>query len=363
LAEFDGIHEVHLAAQAEDTDRLARLADFALRYAYVRAAGPRRVAIDPPWRLDERGGVDPTELLVVARTLAAYLGDARCLGTARLDAATVAVVFAKPDGEGVMLIHRRPDERHTEPLSMALSDSAYVVDLWGRRWTPPRREGRAIIQPNAAPLLVAGCPAPELALRGSLRFEPSVLPSIYQEHVGRVRFLNPFTQPVSGTIRFEPPDGWTIRPRVARFNAGPGGPWSGELTLRFPYSAAAGLHKVNVILEVDARQGHRIEVPAFFHLALPDVTFDPIWSIADDGRLHVQACIVNHGREPISFTCFAHPDGRARQSSVVEDLAGGAKAVKVFHFDDGAALVGTTLHTGLRQIDGPAVLNHTDVVR
>jgi len=156
---------------------------------------------------------------------------------------------------------------------------------------------------------------------------------------------------------------WTIRPRVARFSAAPGGQWSGDVTIRFPYSAAAGLHKVNVVLQVDAQQGHRIEAPAFFHLALPDVTFDPIAAIGDDGRLHVQVCIVNHGREPISFTCFAHPDGRARQSGVVQDLAGGAKAVKVFRFDDGAALVGTTLHTGLRQIDGPAVLNHADAVR
>ncbi|MFW6153925.1 MAG: hypothetical protein ACOC95_01795 [Planctomycetota bacterium] len=363
MAEFDGIHEVHLIPQTGDADRLTRLTDFALRYAYVRAAGLRRVAIDPPWLLSEHGGIDPTELLVIARTLAAYLSDARCLGTARLDAATVAVVFAKPDGEGVMLIHRRPDERYNEPLSMTLSDSAYLVDLWGRRSAPRREAGRAIIQPTATPLLLAGCPAPALALWGSLRFEPSLLESTYREHTGRVRFTNPFSQPVSGTIRFEPPEGWTIRPRMARFSAAPGGPWSGELTIRFPYSATVGLHQVNVVLEVDAHRGRRIEAPAFFHLALPDVTFDPISAIADDGKLHVQVCIVNHGREPISVTCFAHPAGRARQSSVVQDLAGGATAVKVFRFDDGAALVGTTLHTGLRQIGGPAVLNHEELVR
>ncbi|NLF31336.1 MAG: hypothetical protein GX591_10695 [Planctomycetes bacterium] len=363
LAEFEGVHEVHLAPQDPGADRLARLADFALRYAYVRAAGTRQVAIDPPWRLGEDGRAEPTELLVVARTLAAYLGDARCLGTARLDAATVAVVFARPDGEGIMLIDRRPDDRFDGPLSMALSESAYLVDLWGRRSVPRREGGRAIVQPGATPLLLGGCPAPALALRGSLRFEPSILESTYQEHAGRVRFTNPFNQPVSGTIHLEPPEGWTIRPRVARFSAAAGGQWSGEVAIRFPYSAAAGLHTVNVTLRVEAREDHRIEAPAFLHLALPEVTFDPISAIADDGTLHVQVCVVNHSREPLSFNCFAHPDGRARQSSVVQDLPPGAKAVKLFRFDDGAALVGSTLHTGLHQIDGPAVLNHADVVR
>jgi len=364
LADFGPrVEQVHLTPQVDAAARLGRIADFALRYGYTRAAGFRRVSIDPPWRRAANGQIEPTELLLVARTLAAYLGDADCVGTALLDESNLAMIFRRTDGEGVMMLHRRDAGGDNGVVRLDLPETAYGVDLWGRKFPLKRSDGDVVVRPQALPTLIAGCDATALALRASVRFEPSALPSTYTEHPARITFTNPYTQPVAGTIRLTAPDGWTLRPRVLRFNAAAGGEWSAPLTVLFPYSATSGLKRIDVSLQVDAREGMEISLPAFLHLSLPTITLDPVYTVDEDGRLQVQVCVVNYGDRPISFRCFAHVGGRARQSSIVQDLAGGAKVVKVFRFFDGAALFGESLHTGLRQIDGKAVLNHAVEIR
>ena len=137
----------------------------------------------------------------------------------------------------------------------------------------------------------------------------------------------------------------------------------GNLTIRFPYSATGGLKRVGVTLDVEAQQGRRIEMPAFVYLSLEDITFDPIHTIGPDGDLIVQVVVINYGDRPLSFRCFAEVAGRARQSSIVEDLPPAAKAEKIFRFGNGTDLLGESLRSGLRQIDGNAVLNHAAEIR
>ena len=81
LAGFaDKIDHVHLVAQDAQVDRLERLADMALRYAYTRAGGVDSVYIDPPWHVNARGQPEPSEMFLVARTMACWLGGAATWG-------------------------------------------------------------------------------------------------------------------------------------------------------------------------------------------------------------------------------------------------------------------------------------------
>ena len=364
LADFPGlIDHVHLDLGDEEVERLGRLGDLALRYAYARAGGVRRVFIDPPWRRGQTEAVEPSEDLLVARTLAAYLGDAQVLGIARLSAGSVAVVFRTAAGEGRMLACGRSDTPRGEDVEISLPQSAHTVDLWGRRRPLRRRNGKAVVNVRGLPILIAGCRPEPLALGASLRFAPQLLESTYQHHRGQLSFVNPYVQPVTGVVRIEAPRGWTVRPQAIPFSLEPGQTWAGELTVDFPYNASAGLKKMDVTVEVAAREAQTVRAPAFFYLALSDVTFDFAHDVGPDGVLEVSQSIVNRSGRPVSYTCFAKVRGRAEQSAVVQDLAPGAEAAKVFRFPLAHQLRGETLRTGLRELSGPGVLNHTAVIR
>ena len=356
---------VHIAAQDEAVERLGRLSDFALRYAFTRAAGVDRISIDPPWTPTGEGTAEPTEMLLVARTLAAYLGDAVCLGAARLSETSVAVIFRGRDGKGVMFIYSQPGADDSDEILVALPPKAYIVDLWGRRSEIVRQGNRAVLKRSSVPMLIAGCDAESLALRSSLRFEPAILNSTYQTHDGRLRLTNPYTQPISGAMVLTAPEGWSVSPRVAQFSLGPGQEWVGDVKIRFPYSAETGLKELDVKLELETTEDETIRAPAFFYFTLKDITFEPISVITPDGALEVRVCVINHGRRTLSFDCFAQVPGHRRQSRPMRQLGPGVKAEKVFRFPDGRLLVGKELRTGLREVgaQGPrGMVNHTMTV-
>ncbi|NQU76261.1 MAG: hypothetical protein HQ546_08130, partial [Planctomycetes bacterium] len=364
LADFPSlVDHVHLQSQPEPVERLGLLGDLALRYAYTRAAGADRIYIDPPWHGGPFDTIEPTETFIVARTLAAYLGEAECLGVARLNDSAVAVIFRTADGEGRMLVYGRGDNNERAETEIDLPSDAYVVDLWGRRQQLRRCGDRAVLSVTALPIIVAGCDGDSLALRAFLRFVPDVLESVFQDHTVQVRFTNPCSKPVAGTVSFAAAQGWSVRPRLARFNLKPGETWTEQLTVRFPYGETAGLKRMDTAIEIEAPKRRTIQAPAFFYLSLKDVAFDVLQFPGADGGLEVVQSIVNRGDKPISYTCFAQVPGRARQSSPLYALPPGARAERTFSFDNWAELRGQTLRTGLRQISGPGVLNHSAVIR
>lgn len=359
------VYDVHLVAQPPDAKRLERLADFALRYAYTRVGGSRRVFIDPPWTQTPDGQIVPEEIIFPASTLAAYLGDARCLGVARLSTSTIAILFARSDGEGLVVAYSRPDIAPEGSVKIDLADSAYLVDLWGRRSEIPRdNDGRAILHPSYVPQIIAGCSADVLAFRASLHLEPELIESTYEDHVATLRFVNPYDQPVTGQMEIGTPEGWEIRPRILSFSLPPGEEWRKDVLVRFPYSEPAGLKQLDVQVRLEAREGHYIQAPAFFFLTMRDVTLDTLHTITAEGFLEVRMIVINHGDRPVSFNCFAKAPDRALQRGIIQKLAPGAKAVKVFRFNNGWQLRGKELRTYIRETGGgKGILNNATTIR
>lgn len=365
LTNFDGrIHDLTLERQDETTDRLALLSDLVLRYAYARVAGVHDVFVDPPWRFDARGRIEPTESLVVLRTLAAYLGDAEYVGLTRLGPTSVAMVFRAAGNEGRLLVYSRPAEVQSDDTALLdLPASAYAVDLWGRRSELPRRDGQVRLHSGPIPQIIAGCEIQPLALRASMRFEPEVLPSTYEKHNARVSFTNPFDQPVVGTISFDPPEGWVVRPLVSRFHLAAGETWTGELEINFPYNEPLGLKQLDAIVQIDARRQWVVQAPAPFFLAMEGVVFDVIQSHGPNGSLEIQQLVSNHTDHPLSFNCWVQIPDRPRQSRLIRELPPGATVVKLFRFENRSELRGLNFRAGLHQVEGPAVLNRTGEIR
>lgn len=363
LGNFRGrIGDVFLEMPRASTRRMERLSDLALRYAYIRCGGADRIFMPPPWRVLEDGTVEPDELLMVGRTLAGWLGDAECTGVARLSDSTVAVIFRKGN-EGRMIVHSQADGKEEPQIRLSLPPGAFAVDLWGRRRELTHVEGQVVLPVDGPPLIIVGCDADALALRASLRVAPQVLNSRFDRQSAAISFVNPYGQPVTGTVRLTAPEGWTVQPRIMRFSLEPGQEWSCPLAVWFPYRETTGLKKMDVRVEVEAREGRFIEAPAYFYLTPRDVEFDVFNALQPNGDMEVRASIVNRAGEPISYECFAQVPNRARQSTLVHQLAPGARAEKVFRFPRGTELYGKVLRTGLVESEGRGVVNRTDVIR
>jgi hypothetical protein len=363
LAQFNGrIGDVYIDTTAGSLTRLGRLSDLALRYAYMRSAGAEQIFMPPPWKILEDGTFEPDELLIVGRTLAGWLGDTQCTGVARLSESTVAVIFRK-GAEGRMLLHSQGNAAEEPPIRLRLPEAAFGVDLWGRRHELTRQDDQVILPVDGQPMIIAGCDADALALRASLRVAPEVLNSQFDRQSVAISFVNPYGQPVTGTVKLTAPEGWTVQPRMLRFGLEPGQEWSSPLSVWFPYRETTGLKKMDVRVEVEARDGRFIEAPAYFYLTPRDVDFDTFIALQPNGDMEVRASILNRSSGPISYECFAQVPNRARQSTLIRQLAPGARAEKVFRFPRGTDLYGKVLHTGLVENGGRGVVNRTDVIR
>ena len=225
----------------------------------------------------------------------------------------------------------------------------------------PRSNGLAALRPGTIPVLIAGCEPGPLALQASLRITPEALPSTYQTHQAELSFVNPYDQPVTGQVRLEAPEGWTISPRVARFSMGPYETWKGKLEIMFPYNEPAGLKRLNVGIVMDARRTWSVTAPAFFYLALEGVECDIVQATAAQDTLEVRQVITNDTDHTMNFDCFVQVPDQPRQNRVAQ-LRPGGSAVKLFRFPNASGLRGQTLHAGLREADGPAILNQTAVI-
>ncbi len=366
LAAFAGrLRDVHLQLPAEQVDRAGLLGSLALRFAYARAGGARTIFIDPPWRVDQSGHVEPTELLLTARVLGAYLGDSQYVGTIRINDAAVALAFRKASGEGLMLVHARPNPAYGTPTeaTMPLPRGAYSVDLIGRRKGLARRGGQAVLRPSVQPFIVGGCDAEALAMLASLRLTPEFIETFYRDHRLQLSFTNPHKSPVRGRLRIAGPARWTVQPETATFALGPNQTWTGELTVRFPYNVSAGLKGLNVTIDIEAPEAKTVQGVALLALGLRAVSLQVTHELGPDGVLEVQQRVINRSNKPQSFHCFAQVPGRPRQSRVISNLASGASAVKLFRFNRAGVLRGKALRCGLREVDGPAVLNHSELIR
>ncbi len=356
------VGQVHLEVLDADVPRLARLGDLALRYAHSLAAGVGSIALDPPWSVDGEGQVSPDEALLVARTLSAYLGEARFLGTLQLDESAVALAFQQA-GRAVLVVYDTTLEAHRPPVALELPRRAQAVDLWGRPSELERRDGLALLRPAAMPMLVVDADPEPIALAASVRFTPDRLPSEYARHAVRVAFTNPYPWAVSGEIRLTGPAGWRIEPAWQPFHLGAGQSWSGEMAVVFPYNEPAGLKRFEVAVEVDANDAWSVRCPAWLRLGLESLAMDLEQDLDADAILTVRQTVTNRSTQPLSAECYVHIPGRPRQRALIQDLAPGQSAIQSFRFPDALGLRGRPLHAGVRDLDSPAMLNHADRVR
>jgi len=136
------------------------------------------------------------------------------------------------------------------------------------------------------------------------------------------------------------------------------------MSITFPIHELAGEKLITAHVELDADQRHQLDLAAPLRIGLEKIDFKSNLSTRSnpDGStdLVLTLVITNLGEDDESFYAFALPPGLPRMQRIVSPLEAGQTLIKHFYIpaDKADDLSGESIRVGLRQTDGPAILNH-----
>jgi hypothetical protein len=344
---------VHITPLDNHYTRVDRLSDFAKRVIYSRTVNPRAILVDLPMtrRVELFSQTSqPTELLLVYRTLISQLGSARFVREFSPAPGVHAFLFDR-SGEGTLAVFS--DTPAT--VSLALGKAPAKVDLWGNATPLAVNKGVATVNVSSTPLFLSNIDAHLVELRASFALETSKFPAGAGTVQTVVHLHNPYTTALVGNLHLVPPPGWTFDPPSVQLNLAPNGQLSAPVTVTYPYNEPAGAKQIGARLTSDALESEPIALSFQAAVTSELVDVECYALLEADGKLVLQQMITNISSQPIDAQAYALVPGQARQQRYVLDLKPGESTIKRFAFTlpgDPAAYVGKAASVGLRQNDG-----------
>jgi len=344
-----------------------RADDLVLRMVHAWRTPVQRLAIVSPWRAV--GGraptLEPDALLAVWSNTAGRLTGRRVVGQMNLGQGLVCWVLDGPAG-GALVAWNRNAPPEQARIALYLGPAPVAIDPWGNRQAlATDAQGRHQLTLTATPVFIEGIDVMLARLRGSFRIDPSFVRSVYKMHKHTLELTNPYPRSIYGTLRITGPAHWKIGPRKFYFTAQPGQTVHLPLELNFPLSELAGQKMITAELDLGGESERPITLAAPLTLGLRDVVYSPTVFVdatapTGGGDVVITALVTNLGTEPQSFYAFALAPDQPRIERIIDRLAPGQTMLKRFRFVHAAAqLSGRIIRTGLRELDGAAILNTT----
>jgi hypothetical protein len=193
-------------------------------------------------------------------------------------------------------------------------------------------------------------------LRVSLAFDQPLIESSFQAHTRHIKFSNPYSQPIGGTLKLHAPPGWNFNPPTFSFTLNAGESFDREVVIEFPYNSVAGPQAVSADFNVQADRHLFFNEPLALTLGLSDVGTQCM-AYRDRGDVMVQQMITNYGEHPISYSTFAAYPGRPRIERLVNSLAPGQTVIKKYRFINIPNGKTPRIKVGMKEINGTRILN------
>ncbi|MEX0745036.1 MAG: hypothetical protein WD118_05500 [Phycisphaeraceae bacterium] len=357
-----------LALRSSPADRVPherRVIDLALRMVYAWQQDPAGLALPRPWTgaAERRAAILPDPLLAVFSNVANRLTGRRVIGELPAGEGLRVLIMDGPSG-GMLVAwnHNAPDGA---ALDLYLGESPVALDVWGNREAVSRGDGRHHVALGREPVFIEGID-PELAMfRASFRVDPPFIESLQVPHERTITLTNPWSRTISGHMQMIGPKGWRLAPARHHFSIAAGQTVTLPLELQFPIVEVAGPKRLTARFDFTADQQYTVEMSAPMRLGLSNVDFDATLALepGDDAGTQdaVVACLItNTGEEATAIYVFANLRGHPRQERIVARLDPGESVVRRFRFRDaGNALeAGLPIRTGVRETNGPAMLNN-----
>lgn len=349
---------------ADLVDHDSRVADLALRMVRGWEALVAGMALPRPWTaaVGRRNAIWPDPLLGVFSNVAQRLAGRQVLGRLPLGRGLRGLILDGPRG-GMIVAWNRSADRRNAAIDMYLGESPVAIDVWGNRAPVPLVGGRHRLTLTQTPVFITGIDAELALLRASFKVEPAFVEALQTPHPHTVILRNPWGRTISGSLLFTGPESWQVQPVRHRFSLAAGQWMRLPVELSFPFAELAGPKRLTARIEFTADRHYEIELSAPMELGLPDVEFHPTVALepgSKPGLVDAElVCIVtNTGGKPRSLSAFANLRGHPRQERSIARLLPGQSIVRRFTFHDLTAEDRIApLRAGIREINGPAVLN------
>ncbi len=348
---------------ADQVDHPRRVADLALRMLHAWEQEPAGMTLERPWAFGRQrdAAALPDPLLGVFSEVAQRLTNRRVLERLPLGEGLEAMILDGSAGPMLAAWNREaPDDAST--VRLHLGESPVGIDVWGNREPIPDHAGVHELRLTRTPRFVEGIDVKLALLRASFRLDDAFIPSTQETHRRTLEMTNPWPTTISGDMRIAGPEGWTVKPTTQPFTLAPGRTMRIPLEVSPPLAEVAGTKRLTARCEFTANRPYAVDLTTPVRVGLRGVEFDASVTLsggeADDRDAIVVAIITNTGEASRSLYVFATLWGHPRQEQVVTRLEPGESVLRQFRFRGGAAsLRENPIRTGIRDTDGPTVLN------
>jgi hypothetical protein len=201
-------------------------------------------------------------------------------------------------------------------------------------------------------------------LRASVSIDRPLIESSFQTHTRHLKFKNTYPQAITGTLKLKGPPGWNVTPSSHNFSLNPGEEFDREIALEFPYNSPAGSRTIQAEFALQSDHATTFHMPLTVKLGLSDVGMQTM-ALRDGNDVVIQQIIQNYGDKPVDYSAFAIFPGKSRQERLVTNLLPGRSVIKKFRFENIPANLpaDTKARVGLKEIDGPRILNDEIEIR
>ena len=272
------------------------------------------------------------------------------------------MIFDGPAG-GMLAAWNALAEPERARIDLYLGEDPVAIDVWGNRSNVPATAGRQTFGLGPTPVFLEGIDSQLALFRAGFQIDPAFIESKQIIHRRTLTIGNPWRRTISGHMTILAPEGWNIQPHLTYFSIASGETRSVPVTLRFPRSELAGRKTLVARFDFLAEREYVVDLSTEMELGLLDVKFDANLSRIKDpesGRTDVlvTVLITNTGDRILSLRPFAIMQGHPRQMLPIQGLRPSQSVVRRFRFEgDGTDLATKIVRTGLRELNGPAVLN------
>lgn len=291
-----------------------------------------------------RSPTEPSELLLVARTLTDMLGGATFAGWLPLENHVEAMVFQRDDGSETLVLWKQ-GERQPVQMPLYLGDGLMQTDLLGNRTPLPHFGAVTGVTLQPMPVFITGIDPQISRTRRSFRLRGGSLPAAYRRHQVEVEFTNCFNRPISGHLRLAMPRGWVADRTIIKFQLAQGEQLVQPLTIVVPYNETVGRKEILADFTVESKSTYRFlaVAPVDFQMATGRTR---AVAFRDGANLVIEQDIECTASQPTSFTACVQIPGRPMLSHYAARVPPGQTIVRRYvlpwspSFNGASALVG-----------------------
>ncbi len=341
-----------------------RVTDLAIRMLTAWEEQPGAMAVSGLWTTaaQRQTALVPDPLLGVFSNISHQLAGRRVVGRLNLGGGLTVLILDGPAGPALAAWAQQPGA-DTSALNLFLGPDPVAIDVWGNRTPIPLSDGKHRYDVPATPIFITGID-PKLALfRAGFMIDKPFIESTQTRHERVLTLTNPWPMTISGNLRITGPGNWSSQPTRHFFSIPSGRSVTLPVGLSFPVSEVAGPKQLTARFEFTADEPMLIDLALPIEVGLEDVTFNATVALVPGKEPGTEdataaAVVTNTGTQKLSLYVFANLRGHPIQERIISELDPGQTAVRRFRFTGaGQALRDHAIRIGVREVDGPRMLN------